>query len=49
VIGKLKVFKFLAERYLNRRRRFGLREHLSRLSTISISRSPLTFARGLLF
>lgn len=28
VIGKLKVFKILAERYPNRRRRFGLRMHL---------------------
>ena len=28
VIGKLKVFKILAERYRNRRRRFGLRVHL---------------------
>lgn len=28
VIGKLKVFKILAERYRNRRRRFGLRFNL---------------------
>jgi hypothetical protein len=28
VIGKLKVFKILADRYRNRRRRFGLRVHL---------------------
>ena len=28
VIGKLKVFKIQAERYRNRRRRFGLRVHL---------------------
>ncbi len=28
VIGKLKVFKILAEHYRNRRRRFGLRVHL---------------------
>jgi hypothetical protein len=28
VIGKLKVFKILAERYRTRRRRFGLRVHL---------------------
>lgn len=28
VIGKLKVFKILAERYRNRRRRFSLRLHL---------------------
>jgi len=28
VIGKLKVFRILAEKYRNRRRRFGLRLHL---------------------
>jgi len=28
VIGKLKVFRILGEKYRNRRRRFGLRLHL---------------------
>lgn len=28
VLGKLKVFRILAEKYRNRRRRFGLRLHL---------------------
>ena len=50
VIRSLKIFRILAERYRNRRKRFSLRFKLiAGLYNYELSLGLITFARGLLF